>query len=155
MGVEIERKFLVEGTAWQRHVKGRRRLRQGYLSVTGKSVVRVRIDGDARAFLTVKTAGPQLVRSEFEYAIPLPDAESLLTLVQGAVIDKVRHEVPSGNLLWEIDVFAGENAGLVIAEVELKSEAEYVVTPDWLGAEITGDERYYNSSLVHRPYRSW
>ena len=105
--------------------------------------------------LTIKSRKAGLRRLEFEYPIPLPDAETLLGLCQGAKIEKVRHIVPWQALRWEIDVFEGDNSGLVIAEIELPQETQAFDMPTWLGPEITGQERYYNSSLVRRPFRAW
>ena len=147
MGVEIERKFLVASDAWRSEVKRHSDIRQAYLSVNETSSVRVRID-DAAAFLTVKSAGPALRRDEFEYPIPVADAEALLALRTGRLIEKRRHVVPQGALRWEIDVFSGALAGLVIAEIELPDETTPIARPAWLGAEVTGDGRYANASLA-------
>jgi adenylate cyclase len=150
MGVEIERKFLVVGEAWRGAVKSCRALRQGYLSGDEISTVRVRAD-DKNAWLTIKTGGRGIVRSEFEYSIPRSDADDLLEACHGRVIEKVRHVVPYGRHLWEVDVFHGKNAGLVLAEIELGSAHEEFARPPWIGEEVTGDPRYYNSSLAAHP----
>ncbi len=155
MALEIERKFLVGGTGWEAAVSSRRRLVQFYLTRDAKSSVRVRIEDEARAWLTIKTATSGVSRSEFEYPIPLGDAAEMMALAEGAVIDKVRHIVAHGGFDWEVDVFAGDNAGLVIAEVELPSVEQSFELPGWIGPEVTHDRRYYNASLVQRPFKGW
>jgi adenylate cyclase len=160
MGIEIERKFLVRHDGWRADADGGTRLRQGYLSrVTGpnavRSSIRVRTDG-ARAFLNIKGATLGIRRQEYEYAIPAADAEAMLAdLCVGAVVEKIRYEVAVAGHLWEIDVFAGANAGLVVAEIELQNEAEDFLRPDWLGTEVSDDPRYYNVCLAERPYCNW
>ncbi len=155
MAVEIERKFLVRDDAWRRLTDGGTRLVQAYLANTGLASVRVRIAGSA-AWLSVKSMTRGLSRSEFEYAVPLADAEAMLaTLCAGPRIDKVRYCVACGPHTWEIDVFDGDNAGLVVAEIELGSEDEAFDRPSWLGDEVTHLERYYNVRLVDRPYARW
>ena len=152
MGVEVERKFLVQGIGW---VTGTGVLyRQGYLNRDKTRTVRVRIAGDA-AFLTVKGVSVGATRAEFEYAIPQADAEGLLALCDGPLIEKTRHLVRVDGTLWEVDVFAGDNAGLVVAEVELTAEDQPFARPDWLGAEVTHDVRYFNSNLATQPYCLW
>ncbi len=155
MALEIERKFRVSGDGWKPLVSRTRRLRQAYLTKTGRLSIRVRIDGDAAGTLTIKAARSGMERHEYEYAIPLTDAEELMLQRDGSVISKVRHIVPIGGLEWEIDVFDGENAGLVIAEIELDRPDRTFERPDWLGEEVTGDRRYYNADLAKRPYASW
>src|SRR5262245_32685511 len=157
MGFEIERKFLVRGNDWQRLATRQLSLRQAYLAANGKSSIRIRIKGDGTATLTVKSRPVDLRRLELEYDIPILEAEALMQLRQGAVIEKVRHLVPYGdlNLTWEIDVFAGENLGLVLAEIELPHEHQHVGLPPWIGTEVTGQPPYYNRSLVHSPLSSW
>ena len=156
VGVEIERKFLVRDPSVVAGLQGTR-MRQGYLSIDPERTVRVRVSG-TRAFLTVK-GGPSdsgASRAEFEYEIPVRDATELLDgLALRPQIDKTRYRIAAGRLVWEIDVFAGVNEGLVVAEVELPSEATAVVLPGWIGEEVTGDARYYNASLVSHPYREW
>jgi adenylate cyclase len=155
MAVEIERKFLVAGDGWRTLATGRRGLRQGYLSRGGQANVRVRIADGASARLTIKAAQGGAQRSEFEYEIPLEDAEELLRLAEGAIIEKVRHIVPIGGLVWEIDEFAGDNEGLVLAEVELSRADQEIEVPDWIGREVTAERAYYNASLVESPFRLW
>jgi adenylate cyclase len=152
---EIERKFLVRADAWRAHVASRVHLRQFYLSTNGRSSIRVRLLGATGARLTIKSVEAGLRRSEFEYDIPLADAEAMLPLAIGSIIDKERHIVDSDGFRWEIDVFHGDNEGLVIAEIELTSTDQAFAHPDWLGAEVTGDRKYYNAALVHRPFKSW
>jgi len=147
MGVEIERKFLVVGEAWREEVASHSDIRQAYLAVNDRNTVRVRIK-DTAAFLTVKSAAPALTRAEYEYPIPVADAEALLALRSGRLIEKRRHIVPHGALRWEIDVFSGDLDGLVIAEIELPSEGTAFARPAWLGEEVTGEPRYSNASLA-------
>ena len=156
MGIEIERKFLVRDLSVVANLAGTA-MRQGYLSVDPARTVRVRVAG-LRAFVTIKGAGSEsgASRAEYEYEIPAPDAEELLDrLALRPLIEKTRYRVAAGDLVWEIDVFRGDNDGLVVAEVELPSEATEVALPEWIGTEVTGDQRYYNASLVSRPYRDW
>ena len=155
MAIEIERKFRVVDSAWMSSVSRRRRIRQAYLTKNGRVAIRIRIDGEDRATLTIKTAQPAVLHHEYEYDIPIEDAEELLGLRDGAVIEKTRHEVPIGEVVWEIDVFAGENAGLVIAEVELVNGDQEFCRPSWVGEEITHDRRFYNADLAKRPFGSW
>jgi adenylate cyclase len=151
MGREIERKFLVTDDTWRAEVRSSRRLRQGYLAIDGKTNVRVRTDAD-RAWLTVKGAGEGISRAEFEYEIPVADAEGLLGLCRHRIIDKTRHLVPAGQHTWEIDEFAGANAGLIVAEIELREESDAFARPAWLGEEVTTDPRYLNASLAVSPW---
>lgn len=155
MGLEIERKFLLRGNGWQKLATGQTAIRQAYLAASAKSSIRVRIKGDGTAALTVKSRPLAISRLELEYAVPVLEAEALMQLRHGAVIEKVRHEVPWGDLVWEIDVFSGQNAGLEIAEIELHHEHQHFELPDWIGAEVTGVPKYYNSSLVEHPFCSW
>lgn len=152
MAIEIERKFLVTGTDWR--TAEPLRIAQGYLNRDKQRTVRVRIAG-AQAFLTVKGVSTGASRLEFEYGIPVPDAEALLGLCDGPLVEKWRHRVTHAGLLWEVDEFLGENAGLVVAEVELSSEAQVIALPAWVGAEVTHDSRYFNSNLASQPYRRW
>jgi len=155
MALEIERKFRVSGDSWKPLVGRTRRLRQAYLTKNGRLSVRVRIDGDETGTLTIKAARSGIERHEYEYAIPLADAEELMLQREGSVISKVRHIVPIGDFNWEIDVFDGENAGLVVAEIELDRPDRTFERPDWLGEEVTGDRRFYNADLAKHPYKSW
>ncbi len=155
MAIEIERKFRVLDGAWVSSVSRKRRIRQAYLTKNGRVGIRIRIDGEDRATLTIKTSQPAVMRHEYEYDIPVADAEELLGLRDGAVIEKTRHDVPIDDVVWEIDVFAGENAGLVIAEVELANRDQAFFRPSWVGEEITHDRRFYNADLAKRPFGSW
>lgn len=154
MAIEIERKFLVADTGFLAGIQGER-LVQGYIASGGSATVRVRRCGEL-AWLTLKGRSVGFSRSEFEYPIPLADAERMLAeLCTGPVISKTRYRVPFGDHLWEVDVFDGANAGLVIAEIELTHEDETFAIPEWLGAEVSADPRYFNSRLVEHPYRNW
>lgn len=154
MGEEIERKFLVTGDGWRRMAEGTR-YRQGFLSTEPERTVRVRQAGP-QGSITVKGKSVGARRAEFEYEIPVADAESMLdALCKRPLIEKVRYTVSVGSHTWEIDVFEGDNAGLVVAEIELESEDEAFVKPDWAGDEVTDDPRYFNSNLVAKPYRTW
>ncbi|MGE0702075.1 MAG: CYTH domain-containing protein [Hyphomicrobiaceae bacterium] len=155
MAFEIERKFLVRDESWRKGVQRSTRIRQAYLSNDGKASIRVRIKDGSRAILTIKSRGSSLRRLEFEHEIPLLEAEALIGLRHGAVLEKVRHEVPAGCLTWEIDEFLGENEGLVLAEVELRSEDQTVDLPEWIGVEVTRQAQYYNSALSLLPFSAW
>jgi adenylate cyclase len=148
MATEIERKFLVVGDDWRAEVAHSVVIRQAYLSFTSAMAIRIRIVDDAKAFLTVKSAEPGIARSEFEYPVPVADAHGLIELRTGQVIEKRRHLVRIGGMQWEIDVFEGAHAGLVIAEIELPDKDATFERPPWLGKEVTGDARYYNVSLA-------
>lgn len=155
MGQEIERKFLIRGEAWRNQGKGSV-YRQGYIpTVKPGHTVRVRIAGD-RAFLTIKGPAKGLSRLEYEYPIPLSDAEEMLEkLCDRPLIEKVRYEIPQGHHVWEVDEFLGDNRGLILAEIELSSETETFELPDWIEKEVTGDRRYYNSNLTKKPFSTW
>lgn len=147
MAVEIERKFLVTSEAWRSAVTSSAVLQQGYLSSNAKATVRVRTWDDERAVVTLKGAAEGITRAEFEYDIPIADARQLLAMAAPHLVEKVRHKVPFGGLVWEVDVFTGRHQGLVIAEVELTDENQRVALPDWVGAEVSHDDRYNNASL--------
>lgn len=154
MGVEIERKFLLQGDAW-RGLGQAVLLRQGYLSSARERVVRVRIEGE-QAMLTIKGANVGATRGEWEYAIPLADAVELLDgLCEQPLIEKHRHRIEHAGMVWEVDEFLGANAGLVVAEIELASEDQPFEKPDWVGAEVSGDARYYNANLIRHPFSQW
>ena len=155
MALEIERKFLVRGKAWQAAADGGRRIHQAYLSNNAKSSIRVRIIDDCRAKLTIKSSYRGIVRDEFEYEIPVTDARDMINLRQSMIIDKVRYKVRSGPLVWEIDEFFGANAGLVLAEVELDQVDQQLDLPSWISQEVTGDKRYNNSQLAAHPFSEW
>lgn len=154
MAREIERKYLVKANTWTPKDAGVH-FKQGYLSSHKERVVRVRIEGH-RAKLTIKGATSGVTRSEFEYAIPVEDAAALLDqLCERPLIDKHRHLERHGGHTWEIDVFHGENEGLVVAEVELTAEDDAVTLPPWVGDEVSSDPRYFNSYLLKHPFRTW
>ncbi len=152
MGIEIERKFRVKEGTW-RNVKGTR-YRQGYLSSAKERNVRVRTLAD-KAYLTIKGIAIGASRMEFEYEIPLQDADELLAICEKPLIEKTRYKVQVGGFVWEVDEFFRENQGLIIAEVELESEDQEFPKPDWVREEVTGDPRYFNSNLIKNPYTNW
>ncbi|MFP5307522.1 MAG: CYTH domain-containing protein [Gammaproteobacteria bacterium] len=155
MPLEIERKFLVVADEWRAAVSRSVEMRQGYLSrEQGRASVRVRIEGDV-ARLNIKAAVVGSARAEYEYAIPLADCRELLDTLCVGRVEKIRHYVPHDGLTWEIDEFLGDNAGLVVAEIELESADQAFARPHWLGRELTQDRRYYNHHLALHPYRSW
>ncbi len=154
MGTEIERKFLVIGDGWRTGATSKR-VRQGYLSVDPLRIVRVRTSGD-EAYLTIKGEQHGMARTEFEYAIPFADAEHMLDrLCAKPWIEKTRYLVPHNGLTWEVDEFFGDNAGLIVAEIELADTDQVITLPDWVGQEVTQDDRYYNAQLVQQPYNVW
>ena len=155
MAQEIERKFLVRGD-FKSEVTKATRITQGYLSSVPERTVRVRVKGD-KGYITVKGIGSDSGASRFEWEkeIPVEDVRELLKICEPGVIDKTRYLVPAGRHTFEVDEFYGDNEGLVVAEVELSSEDEEFVRPEWLGEEVTGDARYYNSMLMKKPYKTW
>ncbi|MDR7136254.1 adenylate cyclase [Lysobacter niastensis] len=161
MGIEIERKFLVTGDGWRAAAREVVPMAQGYIndmaamdSGAMKASVRVRIAGD-EAFLNLKSRELGHTRQEFDYPIPVEDARGLLALCVGGLVDKRRHYVEFEGHLWEVDEFLGENAGLVVAEIELASADAAFAKPEWIGAEVTDAARYYNLALATRPYSQW
>jgi len=152
MASEIERKFLVQGSGWRAGTCVR--ICQCYLNRDKARTVRVRMTGD-KAFLTIKGQNRGATRAEFEYEIPVADAEQLLQLSDGPLIEKNRHKVVHEGATWDVDEFLGDNAGLVVAEIELTSEDQPFARPSWLGKEVTEDSRYYNSNLAAHPYCKW
>lgn len=155
MAQEIERKFLVAGD-FKAEVSKSTRIIQGYLSSVPERTVRVRVKGE-KGFITIKGIGNQSGASRFEWEkeIPTAEAEQLLAICEPGVIDKTRYLVKSGEHTFEVDEFYGDNEGLTVAEVELSSEDEAFVKPAWLGEEVTGDVKYYNSMLMKNPYKNW
>ncbi len=151
MGVEIERKFLVVGDSWREAVSTSAAMRQGYLSTSAKATVRIRIVDDSRALLTLKGPTTGITRAEFEYEVPLDEGRALLDMARPHVVEKRRHLVPHAGHIWEVDVFEGSHAGLVIAEIELSSADEAIDLPDWVGREVSHDDRYANASLSRNP----
>jgi adenylate cyclase len=153
MPLEIERKFLVKNEGW----RGRwiaHPIRQGYLTTSDSLTVRIRVDGPA-AYLTVKGEGAGPVRAEYQYEIPPDHAAEMLLLCTGPLIEKTRYDVPVDGQLWQVDEFAGANAGLVLAEAELTAPHQHLALPPWIGLEVTGDVRYRNSYLARHPFTTW
>ncbi|MDJ0662514.1 MAG: CYTH domain-containing protein [Crocosphaera sp.] len=155
MAIEIERKFLVINDDWRSLGQGEV-YRQGYLPTGNQmTTVRVRIIGN-EAYLTIKSKTEGITRNEFEYPIPLKDAQIMLdTLCDRPLIEKIRYKITQDNLVWEIDEFQGENKGLIIAEVELQNENQSINIPDWVGKEVSHDPKYYNVNLTKHPYQTW
>ncbi len=154
MGTEIERKYLVKNTDWQELAKGTV-YRQGYLSTVKERTVRVRTIDD-NGYLTVKGITVGATRAEYEYEIPAEDANSMLDdLCERPIIEKKRYVIDYEGLTWEVDEFNGENQGLIVAEVELSDENQSIALPDWIGEEVTGDPKYFNSNLIKHPYNKW
>jgi adenylate cyclase len=155
MPFEIERKFLVRGDAWRTLATQKMHIRQAYLASDGKASIRVRVKEDREATLTVKSRIPERRRLELEYPVPVLEAEALIALRRGSIVEKHRYLVPYAGEMWEVDVFDGENVGLVIAELELSDEHQSINLPPWAGPEVTGQAPYYNSSLALHPFTSW
>lgn len=155
MAIEIERRFLVADDSWRAQSESSQHLIQGYILNGETKGVRVRIAEDA-AWLTVKGGTDVLNRLEFEYSIPVPDAREMVeSLCDGKVIDKVRHRISRDNLTWEVDVFNGANAGLIIAEIELPTANTKIDFPSWIGTEVSNDPRYLNARLLRNPWPNW
>lgn len=155
MALEIERKYLVAKDSWKARASAGERFVQGYLCGDGPASVRVRIEGE-RANINIKATVVGAARAEYEYPVPLADAREMLAeLCIAAPVEKTRHRVPHGHHTWEIDVFEGANAGLVVTEIELQSADEVFDMPDWVGREVTHDKNYYNHALAIHPYRDW
>ncbi|MGZ3236052.1 MAG: CYTH domain-containing protein [Burkholderiaceae bacterium] len=154
MSVEIERKFLVQGDQWKT-LGDRVSIRQGYLSSHSERIVRIRIQ-DTTAMLTIKGRTIGATRGEWEYPIPIEDAQRFLDdLCEKPIIEKIRHRIPYEGMLWEVDEFFGENLGLVVAEIELLTEDQVFVKPNWVGDEVTHDSRYANANLLRHPFAKW
>lgn len=147
MSLEIERKFLVDAEKISAlNLSGGEKISQGYLSIEPARTVRVRVKKN-RGFLTIKTANVGIVRSEFEYEIPLADAQELLKICAPNILSKVRHKIEHAGKIWEVDIFEGKHAGLILAEVEMDTPEEFIELPDWLGEEVSENPRYFNSKL--------
>jgi len=154
MAIEIERKFLVNGDKWRSLGTGITYC-QGYICTKKEAVVRVRIVGD-RGYITIKGLSVGNSRAEFEYPIPLSDAQTMLeTMCEQPLIEKTRYLIKHGELMWEVDEFFGENAGLIIAEVELTAEDQVIELPEWVGMEVSHDARYFNANLNKYPFSKW
>ena len=155
MATEIERKFIVTHDSWRENVRETRHYRQAYFGGGGKASFRIRIDGD-KAKLNIKSATLGIQRSEYEVAVTLADGNEMIDhLCEHPIIEKTRYFVEFGGNTWEIDVFEGDNAGLIVAEIELKSTEQVFALPAWAGAEVSHDARYYNVNLVKHPFKSW
>ncbi len=154
MGKEIERKFLIKDDSWRVNAKGKR-YRQGYLNRAKERVVRIRTIDD-KGSLTIKGMVTGATRAEFEYDIPADEAEAMLDdLCEKPLIEKNRYKIEYGGFIWEVDEFFEENEGLTVAEVELESEDQRFEKPAWIGEEVTGDPKYFNSNLIRHPYSKW
>jgi adenylate cyclase len=151
---EIERKFLLKNDAWRSLAQRSQVMRQGYLAGSERVSLRVRVAGD-KAHLNIKSGGLVASRLEYEYEIPVGEARELLALCPGPLVEKTRHYVELGGFEWEIDEFGGDNAGLVVAELELTAEDQVFPRPAWLGTEVTHLRRYYNVSLIDHPFSAW
>ncbi|HWK06229.1 MAG TPA: CYTH domain-containing protein [Puia sp.] len=155
MGTEIERKYLIDYEKWQKVEKPSGELyRQGYLLADPQKTIRVRLTA-TNGFLTIKGLSIGATRPEYEYEISISDAAELLDNFSISELSKIRYKIKLKNKIWEVDEFLGDNIGLIIAEIELKSEDEYFDLPEWVGKEVTGDEKYYNSNLTIKPYKNW
>ncbi|MBN1637993.1 MAG: CYTH domain-containing protein [Ignavibacteriales bacterium] len=154
MSIEIERKFLVKSDEWKSLGKGQF-YRQGYLSTMPGRIVRIRTTGK-KSYLTIKGLVVGLTRNEFEYEVPIEEAKFIIeNLCEKPIIEKYRTKIKIDDVIWEVDEFLGENEGLVIAEIELKSEEQKINIPNWIGEEVTGDFRYSNSNLIKNPFTKW
>jgi len=155
MALEIERKFLLKNDDWRSEADAGTVFRQGYLIGAKQASVRIRIEG-TKAYLNIKSMTLGVTRQEYQYPVPVPEAEEMLeTLCEHPLVEKTRYRVQHGAHEWEIDVFTGANAGLIVAEVELDSEQESIELPSWVGVEVSSDPRYYNVNLVKHPYNAW
>lgn len=155
MADEIERKFLVRSSNWRSSVAETTKIKQGYIAVNERCAIRIRTS-NAHATLTIKSAGLNIVRKEYEYSIPVGDAEEMLAnFCADQFVEKTRYCVNHETDMWEVDVFEGLNQGLVIAEIELESEDQAVTLPDWVGTEVSGDAKYLNNNLATRPFQTW
>ncbi|KIA88207.1 CYTH domain-containing protein [Kaistella jeonii] len=155
MGVEIERKFVVDHAQWQQLEKPVGEFyRQGYLLTDPHKTIRVRQTSD-KGFLTIKGISVGATRAEYEYEIPFEEAKELLDQFAISELSKIRYKISIDNHIWEVDVFSGKNEGLIVAEIELKSEDEKFSIPNWIGEDVTGDEKYYNSNLTLSPFKNW
>jgi adenylate cyclase len=154
--LEIERKFLVTSDAFKQHAYAKNHIAQGYLNSDPERTVRIRIKGES-GFLTIKGKGNETgtTRLEWETELSLMDAKPLLAICEPGIIDKIRHEIKSGKHVIEVDEFFGENKGLIVAEIELHDENEAFEKPEWLGREVTNDQRYYNAYLSKNPFKNW
>ena len=153
MNIEIERKFLLLNNLWKSEAVGVH-YKQAYLNEKGDNTIRVRIEGN-QAKLTIKSKATNISRMEFEYDIPMEDAEKLFLIAKTPAVEKYRYKIEYAGNIWEVDEFLGDNEGLVIAEIELESENQTFQKPSWIGMEISGDKRYTNANLARNPYKNW
>lgn len=154
MATEIERKYLLKNDSWKQEVSSKNKIIQGYLSSKPERTVRIRITNN-RGFVTIKSKNIGSLRKEFEYEIPIEDAEELILLCEKPIIQKTRYIVEHSSHIWEIDIFEGENQGLEVAEIELSQENEEFSIPNWIGQEVTNESKYYNSQLIINPFINW
>lgn len=154
MATEIERKFLLRNDEWKNLVNKQTKIQQAYLNLDKKRTVRVRIKG-AHAYLTIKGINQGILRQEFEYEIPIDEAETMMQLCHRPFIEKIRYEVTINQHTWEIDEFFGDNEGLIVAEIELQNENENFEIPSFIGKEVSDDSRFYNASLISLPFSDW
>ena len=154
MNKEIERKFLVINAEWENLVNKKYAIKQAYLNSSEELTTRIRTKGE-KAFITIKGKTKGISRAEFEYKIPYEDALGLLKLCKNSIIEKTRYEVKIENHIWEIDVFEGDNLGLIVAEIELSSEEEHFKKPNWLGKEVSYEAKYFNACLSEKPFLEW
>ncbi len=154
MATETERKFLLQNDDWRRQVLSKKEISQGYLNSHAARTVRIRVTG-GKGIITIKGKSRGISRAEYEYEIPVEEAKALLMLCEKPIIEKTRFLVDFEGKTWEIDEFYGDNLGLAVAEVELQSETEEIGLPAWVGDEVSHDRKYFNSSLIKRPYTSW
>ncbi|HYW77330.1 MAG TPA: CYTH domain-containing protein [Gammaproteobacteria bacterium] len=156
MPTEIERKFLVKNDTWREQVRGAPQpLRQGYLALTERAVIRVRTAGDEQAWIGVKEHRIGRAHGEYEYTVPVEEAREMLALCSGSLIEKTRFRIPQGRHVWEVDEFGGDNTGLVLAEIELDTVDDHFDRPAWVGIEVTDDRRFYNAALSLHPWREF
>ncbi|MBR0502227.1 MAG: CYTH domain-containing protein [Paludibacteraceae bacterium] len=153
MNIEIERKFLLKNSTWKEGATGVH-YKQAYLNEKGDNTIRVRIEGEV-AKLTIKSKANNISRMEFEYDIPMEDAEQLFSIAKTPAVEKYRYKIMFEGNCWEVDEFMGDNDGLVVAEIELKSEDQSFIKPSWIGEEVSGDKRYTNANLARNPYKNW
>ena len=154
MAIEIERKFLLLNSDWRKEIYDQQKISQGYLSSNPDRTVRIRIS-DQKGIITIKGKSHGTSRAEYEYEIPLKDAEELIGLCEKPTIEKTRYLVSYESKLWEIDEFEGDNNGLIVAEVELENESEKPMLPSWIGKEVSSEKRFFNASLIKYPYSEW
>lgn len=154
MGLEIERKFLLKNEDWRSEIQESTTIKQGYLNTHIERTVRVRVKGN-KGFLTIKGKTENVSRKEFEYEIPVEEAIAMIALCEQPVIEKTRNIIKQNGFTWEIDEFDGENKGLIVAEVELENEGQIIQLPNWIDEEVSNDPKYYNSSLLARPFKNW